>query len=166
MDWSLMRRRATVVALAVVLAAVALAPAAEAGHGRRVRYQGVESYRGGHRVVRVVHEGPFFIHRHSDAGSAIAGFLGGLVLGAVLSNAQAAAPPPPAYYYYDPWCRERFVTLDDYRDHFCCEHHPRVIEVRDARTDRCVDEYDWSDGAWHSERDEGRGPEVDPNWEE
>ncbi len=175
MDKSQMRHRAAAIVLSVALAAVALAPAAEAGHGR-VRYKGQGPwYGGGYRVMRV-ERGPFFVvHRHSDFAPAFAGFIGGLVLGAVLSNAQAAAPPPPAYYYYDPWCRERFSSLDDYQDHLYGAHHPGTIEVREAHSGRCVDEYDWRDGAWRSVRDEDRrddrndrqdaGPEVDPNWE-
>lgn len=39
-------------------------------------------------------------HRNNDnaAGAAALGLLGGLALGAAISNAQPA-PPPPAYYY-------------------------------------------------------------------
>jgi len=163
MHKSLKRNRGAAIVLLVALVAVALAPAAEAGH-RRVRYKGDGYYHRGSGVVRVVRRGPVFIERHSGAGPAIAGFIGGLVLGTVLSNAEPA-PPPHAYGYYDPWCHERFVSLDAYGEHFCCHRHPRVIQVVELRSGRCVDEYGWRDGEWRSES-AGDRVEVDPDWED
>ncbi len=37
--------------------------------------------------------------------------------------------PPGGYYYYDPYCRERFATLDLYLDHLYGFGHPRIIEA-------------------------------------
>jgi hypothetical protein len=153
-------KRGVGVLLLVAAAAVSLAPVAQAGHGHgRVRYKGPGRVVYGPGVVRVVDRRPVFIERHSDLGPAIAGFFGGLVLGSVLSNAQPAPPPPPVYDYYDPYCRERFPSLDLYDQHLDWHSHPRVIEVIEIHSGRCVDTYDWRDGRWSSRQ-------VDPDWED
>ena len=160
MDLSQSRNRGLGVLLLVALAAAALAPAAEAGRGHG-RYQGIGPVYQGPRVVRVVHRGPYLIERHSEAG-ALAGFLGGLVLGSMISNARPAPPPPPAYEYYDPYCRERFLSLDAYGAHLCHHRHPRSIDVIEVHSGRCVDTYAWTDGRWCSRDD--RPPYED--WDE
>ncbi len=147
----------------VSLAAALTAPVAQAD---RVRYKGWEP--------RVAHDRrPVIIERHSGPGPAIAGFIGGLVLGTVLSNHQDYAPPPPVvyappprvvyappprvvyapapdddYYFYDPYDRERFESLDQCADHFGDDRDPRMIQVIDAHSGRCVDLYRWDDGGW------------------
>lgn len=131
--------RATAVLLAAALATATLAPAAEAGR---------RPHRRAHRHVPVV------IERHSDAG-AVFGFLGGLVLGTVIANAQAEAAPPvcerapvSAYDYYDPWCGLTFGSLAAYEVHLERHRHPRTAEVVDARSGRVVDTVRWCDGGW------------------
>lgn len=150
--------------LLVALATASLAPAALAGHSHRhsrFRYGGPVFC--GPRVVYVRHFRPVFIERHSDVGPAIAGFLGGLVLGSVLSDAQPAPPPPPVYEYYDPYCRERFASLDAYEEHLAYHGHPSVIDVLETRSGQCVDTYVWEDGGWRSgqdrDGDDGEGAE-------
>jgi hypothetical protein len=139
MDMHRMTHRGAGVLLAAALATALLAPAAEAGrHG---------PYRHGHG------HGPVIIERHSDAG-AVVGFLGGLVLGTIISNAQSAPPPvceraaATDYEFYDPWCRTTFGSLDRYEDHLDRHRHPRTAEVVDVRSGRCVDTVRWSDGRW------------------
>ena len=108
----------------------------------------------------------------SDVGPAFVGFLGGLVLGSVLSNAQPAPPPPPVYEYYDPYCRERFSSRDAYQRHLEWYDHPARIEVLEVHSGRCVDTYDWRDGRWRSERDDrygyddGRGDDPGRGYEQ
>ncbi len=158
-------KRGLGVLLLVCLAAASVAPAAQAGRGNGPGHYRGEA-RGHFRGPRVAHGwfgGPIVIERHSDAGPAIAGFLGGLVLGAVLSNAQPAPPPPPVYEYFDPYCQERFGSLTAYESHLRYHDHPWVIDVVDAHSGRCVDTYVWQDGHWGSDRDrayeEDRGDE-------
>ena len=163
-------RRIVIRGLGVLLlataAAVTLVPAAQAGHAYgRVRYKGPGRVLGGPGIVRVVERRPIFSERHSDVGPAFVGFLGGLVLGSVLSNAHPAPPPPPVYGYYDPYCREDFPSLESYERHLDWHRHPRLIEVVEVRSGRCVDTDEWRDGRWESQRyatdreDEGRGYE-------
>ena len=128
-----------------------LSPAAEASHRWR-RYRG-----GGHHEVRVVRTvrfaapvirayghpaGGIYIVRRSSAGPVIAGFLGGLFLGASLASAA-----PAGYAYYDPYCHENFATLDFYYGHLGRHHHPRVVRVIEVDGDRCI-HGDGHDGDW------------------
>ena len=109
-------------------------------------------------VVRVVHRGPYFIERHSDAGTLV-GFIGGLVVGSILSSTPPPAPPPPAYEYYDPYCHRHFVTVEAYDEHLCYHRHPRSVEVIEVHSGRCVDTMDWRDGRWCSRNDRPRHEE-------
>jgi hypothetical protein len=154
MDMHRTSNRGTAVLLAVALATSLLAPAAEAGHRRPHR------------------RGPVVIERHSDAGAVI-GFLGGLVLGTVIANAQAPPSPvceragDPDYDYYDPWCRESFGTLDRYERHLDRHRHPRRAEVVDERSGRCVDTVRWYEGRWISDGEQARAADEDaPPYEE
>ena len=140
--------RALAVLLLVALAGASLAPAALAAG--RARYKRGRPARPG--VVRVVHRGPYDIRRHSDAG-ALVGFLGGLVVGSVLSNARPPAPLPPAYEYYDPYCHRHFATVGAYDEHLYYHRHPRSVEVIEVHGGRCVDSMDWRDGRWCSRDD-------------
>jgi hypothetical protein len=149
--------RALALLLLIALSTAALAPAAAADH-RQVRYKRIS--RGyGPRVVRVIHGGPMIIERHSDFG-AVAGFLGGLVVGSVLSN---APPPPPVYEYFDPYCHQRFATVVAYDDHLYRHRHPRRLEVIEVHSGRCVDTWDWRDGRWCGQDD--RDPR-DEEWDD
>jgi hypothetical protein len=161
MNTGSIRSRALGVLLLVALASAALAPAAAAdrGHGRYPR--GGPDGRGP-RVMRGVHRGPYFIERHSDAG-AIVGFLGGLVVGSILSS--TPPPPRPVYEYYDPYCRERFLTIEAYDDHLDDYRHPRTIEVIEVHSGRCVDTLDWRDGRWRSRDERDDHPRYE-DWDE
>lgn len=148
MDLHPMMKRVTAVLLVAALATAMLAPAAEAGRRHR----------------RVVRHGAV-IERHSEAG-AVFGFLGGLVLGAVIANAQQPQPACPReraygyddYAYYDPYCRETFGSLDRYGYHLDRHRHPRTAEVVDARSGRRLDTVRWYDGEWVGQDGRG-GPE-------
>ncbi len=120
-------QRAIVATLLAALTLSAVAPAAWAGQGRG-RWQ--KHRRGGVVVQRVT-----MSHRSDSFGPAIAGFIGGLALGAVLNNAgsssaQACEGPRGQsradFYYWDPYCHERYSSLDAYGSHL--RHgcgHPR-----------------------------------------
>ena len=145
------RRAVAIVMLAAISAAI-LAPAASADHGRR--------YKGRSRVVYappMVHRtyvSPRVYHRDSGAAPLLAGFIGGLILGATVSH----AAPPPDYYYYDPYCHERFASLEIYREHVWRHEHPRVVRVIEVGSGDCAYSYRYDSGAWHrcgSDRDYG-----------
>jgi len=142
------------VLLLVTLAVASLAPAALADHSRGHSRDrgGAFGYRGP-RVGYARHFQPVFIERRSAVGPAFVGFLGGLVLGSALSNAQPAPPPPPVYEYYDPYCHERFASLEAYDEHLAYHSHPWVIDVLETRSRQCVDTYVWEDGGWRSGQD-------------
>jgi len=131
------------------LAVTMVAPAAEAGHGTK-KYRGRSSrvvqrtvYRPAYRPVqRIVH-----VHR-SDDGAAFVGFVGGLVLGAVLSSAAQAHADEPRYDYYDPYCGEHFGTLEVYHSHFRTHYHPQVVRVIEVRNGDCVETLRYGGGEW------------------
>lgn len=139
-----MMTRATSIVLVAALATALSAPAAEAGRRHR----------------RVVRHHPVIIERHSDAAGAVFGFLGGLVLGTVIANAQPAPVCErgyePDYDYYDPYCRETYGSLDRYEDHLRRHRHPPTAEVVDARSGRQVDSVRWRDGRWVADDDYDR----------
>lgn len=124
---------------------LSLATPALAGHGRRYK-----------RVVYAAPPQPVVIHRHSSsAGPAIAGLIGGFILGATVANAQPVvvhervyARPVAVYRYYDPYEDLWFDSLDD------CEFghhrsHPRVIHVIDTRSGHHVRTLRYGDGRWY-----------------
>jgi hypothetical protein len=129
-----------------------LAPVAEAGKGsRRYKHHSSKYYRSGYdrcSPTRVVE-----IHRSSSAGPAIAGFIGGLVLGTAISR--ASEPEPyyrPAvrereYDYYDPYCDDHFASLVSYRRH-AYHRHPTIVRVIEIDTGRCVHVYRYQRGGW------------------
>ena len=128
--------------LAAILTAT-VAPAAQADHRRHRRYK----WKGPVYTTQVVrHHGPgsVYVVRRSSAGPAIAGFLGGLFLGATLAHAA-----PAGFAYYDPYCDERFVSLEIYRTHLHRHHHPRIVRVIELDTGDCVHSYRYADGGWH-----------------
>jgi hypothetical protein len=134
------------------LVATTMAPAAEAstrrykgGHGRvaekQVRYRPAPAVRHVYRT-RVVHHPRY--HRSYD-GSGLA-FLGGLVLGAVITEAVHSHD----YDYVDPYCGVRFSSFEAYRAHLRYHHHPAVLHVIEVRTDDWVDSYRCDAGGhWH-----------------
>jgi len=133
---------------ALVMATVA--PAAEADHRRSRRYKFRGPAYGTHVVTRYHSPGSVYIVRRSSAGPAIAGFLGGLFLGATLAHAA-----PDGFFYYDPYCDERFVSLEIYRTHLHHHHHPRIVRVIERDSGDWVHTWRYRDGDWHEwdERD-------------
>ena len=160
--------------LSAILAVATLAPAAYAGHG----WGQTQKFRRGDDCGRVftrvtyVPRTEFEFRHHSSGGSTLAGFIGGLAVGAILTNATqqcATAPPrcapapvyerqssycpPPRddYSYEDPYCRERFSSLDLYLCHAkrnC--HHALVAQVIDNRDGDCVDVIRFNGDHWES----------------
>ena len=152
----------------------AMAPAAYAGHGREShrKYRRFEhsGYAEGVDVLprRVIE----YRHRSSGCGSPLAGFLGGVAVGAIISSAAQSRSSAygscgrqPAYYpsrsrcdadadpysYEDPYCHERFSSLDLYLVHarrHC--HHAWVAQVIDDRDGGCVDVIRYNGDRWES----------------
>lgn len=165
-------------ALIATFAISALAPAAHAGRGRGHehkyrRYERaafpVRVYRAPVRVVEY--------RRGSGGGSTLAGFLGGIAVGAIITSAAQShagtrgacaqpaycAEPEVRYSFEDPFCRERFASLDLYLSHaqrHC--HHALVAQVIDNRDGDCVDVVRFACGRWDScDRDDRGGWEYD-----
>lgn len=139
------------------------------------RYKGVREERVVVRPTRTV------IVRSYDPAPALAGFIGGVVLGTALSHAEdydahvyvheQPACDQNAVSYDDPWCRETFASLADYRMHLRYHHHPRVVRVVRVydgafeRTlcwhgDAWMDRGDWSDDR-RGDGDDDRGGDWD-----
>ena len=134
------------------LVATTMAPAAEAGRRHKERSKPV--YAPWHqkhrpeRVVRYVYRGPRVVqhyHRYDGGHSGLA-FLGGLVLGAVITNAHASHADP--YFYADPYCDVRFSSLDAYHSHLRYQHHPRIVHVISVSSGDWVDSYAWYGSGW------------------
>jgi hypothetical protein len=141
-----LRRWTTGVVLAAIVLAT-VAPAAQADH-RRVRRYKYPAYET--RVVtRYYNPGSVYVVRRSSAGPAIAGFLGGLFLGATLARSA-----PDGFCYYDPYCDERFVSLEIYRGHLHHYHHPRIVRVVAIDSGECVQSYRYHDGEWRDWHDD------------
>lgn len=148
-------------ALAATLAIATVAPAAEAGR----KYKKSKRHHQRAKVTRVIHHAPaprVVVHRHRHEPS-FGAFIGGLVFGAALSHiANEAADADHAYVYWDPYCHERFVSLEVYHRHFGRHHHPRVVRVITVDDDRWIDSLRYRDGGWlHCDADWGRGYDYD-----
>jgi hypothetical protein len=164
-------RRLTAGTLLATLALTALAPAAQAGHGNG-SFRKVRRFERSDHARRVVHAPRRVVEfrRSSGGGSTLAGFLGGLAVGAILASASDAharavcdapaayAAPPPSdclpqddYSYIDPNLHERFASLDLYMA-FARRHHLQtwVVQVIDNRDGNCVDTIRYGDGGWQS----------------
>lgn len=146
-------RRPMAIAMLAILATASVAPFAEAGRKHR-RYREVRverRVRPAYRSVRVVRRphASYTVWRRSSHGPVIAGFLGGLFLGATLANAA-----PHGFTYWDPYCHRGFASLEVYYSHCSNHRHERQIEVvevpygHDSRDvhycDECDQEY-WGD---------------------
>ncbi len=129
--------------LAAALLLAAVAPAAQADHGRGRRYKGPAPVYCP-TPVRYHSGGSVYVVRQSSAGPAIAGFLGGLFLGATLAHAA-----PAGYVYYDPYCGQSFVSLEVYRSHLYHHQHARIVRVIERDSGECVHAYNYYNGAWH-----------------
>ena len=168
--------RWTLVALSAAALALTIAPAAQADPGWR-RWRHAEHGRWG-RPGRVVE---YREMDHGGAGPALAGLIGGVVLGAALTHPHAvvvheeAYAAPPSHYRYDdqgytpppppPQPRYRYEdvsgdrwwdTLDECREAAYDRDGPRVIKVVDARTDRCVETLYWKHDHFISDEDDSR----------
>ena len=128
--------------LAAVMLLAAIAPVAQADHWRGRRYKGVQPVYG--PAPRYYSPSSVYVVRHSSAGPAIAGFLGGLFLGATLAHSA-----PAGYVYWDPYCGESFASLEIYRAHLDHHHHARIIRVIESGSGECVHAYNYYDGGWH-----------------
>jgi hypothetical protein len=137
--------------LACVMALLSLAPVAEARQRSRPRYKGGESgYSERYR------RGPSrYVVRRSNSGAILAGFLGGVFLGAALANAA-----PAGYAYEDPYCGRRYRTLDSYYSHCNGHRHPR--EIRVVAVSASYDNGSYRDEGYG---DGGYGPSCGPDRE-
>jgi len=168
--------------LATALAVTSLTPAAEAGHGKGRRYKGEFRGHSGYAPQRVIvrersNAGPLIAGLIGGVvlGTAIAnashsdGYYSRAEVGYVrgddgcgrrgygYSRARFAPPPPRyRYSYYDPYCGERFQSLDLCRAHYRggCDH-PRVVMMIDIRSGACVQRYRYSRGGWQDYDDAG-----------
>ena len=168
--------------LLATLSLAALAPAAYAGRGREShrKVRRFERERCDERVTFVPQRVVEYRRRSSCGSSTLAGFLGGVAVGAIISSAaqsnagsrasygrEPAYYPPPQRYdsdddrysYGDPFCHERYSSLDLYVTHarrHC--HHRMVAQVIDNRDGHCVDVIRLDDDdRWVSCDRDGRG---------
>ena len=142
-------------ALAGTLAAASLASPAAADHGRRYKH-----YPRFTHVYVAPSPGRVYISHGSCGAPALAGFFGGLVIGSAIAHAAAPPPPaycapPPAYIYYDPYCDRSFDSLDAYASCFHGCRHPRVVQVIEVETGRCVGQRYWVHDRWYDDDDHG-----------
>lgn len=141
--------------LLATFAVGAIAPVAEARHGSR--YKGSER-----RVVRYRGHGPSRVveyrsSRSSDFVPALAGFIGGLVVGSAISRSSDSYDPGyyqdsyrdsgPDYDYYDPYCDSHFASLSIYKSH-AYHRHPVIVRVISVQTGRCAHVYRYRDDRW------------------
>lgn len=130
---------------------LAIAPAAQAGHGVR-RYKHRARWDGHSQRVIV---------RDSGAAPLFAGLIGGFLLGTAVSNAQAAPVvrrevryvQEPRHRYYDPYCDEWFASLSACREHGRDDRHPVVVQVYNGRGGERLRTVRWSGEAWYDTDD-------------
>jgi len=126
------------IALMAVIVLGTVAPLAEAKHRHRryrpvvVERRVIVERRPVYRPVRVVRHAPYARYAvwRSESGPVMAGFLGGLFLGATLSNAA-----PQGFVYWDSYCHRGFVSLELYDRHLIYHEHEPVIQVFEAPAD-------------------------------
>jgi hypothetical protein len=170
-------RRSVAGMVLAALVVASLAPAAYAGHGQG--WGKVKKYRRYEQAPRVVERRTYGLppvveirRSSSSVVPAIVGFIGGLALGATLGSSGAYAEPgagccepEPAYFYDDPYCHERFATLEVYLVHVRHHpHHPSIVRVMDVHGAHCVRQLHWHDGRWQDWGDYREDPDDD--WEE
>lgn len=141
------------VALLATTSLLSFAPVAQAdrGHGKWRRYKGdrrvvVQSYNP-HSAQRV------YVRQSGSAGPAIAGLIGGFILGTAVSHASDRdyhRAPSRSYRYYDASCDESWSSLEEcrlhFRDHRC---GPRVIRVIETSSGECVRTLRYDGGNWN-----------------
>jgi hypothetical protein len=163
------RQRIVTAGLIASLAIGSLAPAAMADRYEHARYRGGWGRPGGY--TRVVYRD----HGGSALGAGLVGLVGGLALGALITNAHShptyvQQAPPPVYYndgpaeqacvYEDPWTRDRYTSLDAYMAHTRGCEHARVVRVLDARDGDCLQTLEYHRGHW-SQCDPDQAPGYD-----
>jgi len=165
--------RSVAAALFATMAVSAIAPAAFAGHGKGSKKNRGGDYRGGG------YSQPVVVERHSSsAGPAIAGFIGGLAVGTILSNHGGDTYAEGGYYddgyngrgrgrasygasvqvsngyyggsayYYEDPWNGRRYDNLNAYRSQCNGHWP-IARVIDARSGSCVQTVCWHDGGWH-----------------
>jgi hypothetical protein len=166
MKSGLRQERVLAIVMLAAMAIATFAPAALADRGGR-RYKGdgpvvhsrviTRGYRPSYGYAPRYGPGSVYIvRRSSSAGPAIAGFLGGLFLGATLANAA-----PRGYDYYDPYCNESFISLGAYRQHLYLHHHPSIVRVIEVGSGDCVHSYRYDGGEWRDWENEDNGEDWD-----
>ena len=131
---SRLQRLVGIVLMAVIVLGT-VAPLAEAKHRHRryrpvvVERRVIVERRPVYRSVRVVRHAPYARYAvwRSEGGPVFAGFLGGLFLGATLSNAA-----PHGFVYWDSYCHRGFASLELYDVHLHRHVHEPVIQVVEA----------------------------------
>lgn len=137
-----MRNRRVVGTLMLgVMAAALVAPAAQAGSRRTGSFAG---YRVSSEPVR---SQVSYRNHSSGAGPLIAGLIGGIVIGSIISNSSSHASVETGYSYYDPYCEESYGSLDSYRSHIRGCDHPYVCRV--MQRDQYVQDVCWQNNNWH-----------------
>lgn len=154
-------RRVAAVLMLGAFATTMVAPLAEAGNGRGRghgrRYKNVQ-------VVREVHRSypayPYrrvtYVRRQSNAGPILAGVVGGLILGSVLSNSNVHASVHADYSYYDPYCETSYRSLERYRSHSRGCDHPQVVRVIEVSNGNHVRDMCWRDNGWREYKGDWR----------
>ena len=158
-------RRLMLIGIVALTSLGTMSTSAHAGHGR-----GQGHYKGDDRDWRWAHSerGPVVV-RGSSAGPAIAGLVGGFLLGQAYGHGHSdhvvvhECAPPPRYRYYDPYDDEYYGSLDDCPAGYCGHHRARVVRVIECSSGRSVGAMQWSDGGWRScdDRDYGREQRYD-----
>ena len=151
MKTTLSLTRLMLVALVALTGTLAMTPVAHAGHGYgHARYKGADRDWRSSRDER----GPTVI-RESSAGPAIAGLVGGFLLGQAYGHGHTnhvivRNSPPQRYRYYDPYDDEYYSSLDDCPTSYGPHHQTRYVRVIEISSGRCVDSMQWADGNWRS----------------
>src|SRR5215475_9255333 len=106
-----------------ILALATVAPFAEAGTYRR-RTSNSDYYRGPVVIQRSYPSyGRYYYRSQSNVGPVLAGFFGGLLLGAVLTNRSNQV------VYRDPYCDRDFYSRQAFIDHCNTYHRARQVRI-------------------------------------
>ena len=129
-------------ATAALLATTVLALASPAAADRGRRYKGDDCDR------------PVIVQRSSSVGPALAGLVGGFILGNAVASPRTVvvhehrhrARPVVVLRYRDPYCDTWYDSLDEcsFRHH----RHPRIVQVIDVRSGHEVRRLRQHHGDW------------------
>ncbi len=146
------------VALLATTGLLTLAPMAQAGrghgHGRRYKSQ----YRVVHQACNPYPAQSVYARQSSGAGPALAGLIGGFILGTAVAHASDRtyhSAPVGSYRYYDPSCNQSWSSLDECRLHFR-DHRgsSRVIRVIEVSSGDCVRTVRYDGNNWNDYDDD------------